>query len=286
MNCLDKMYKEIEEILKKEEQERLAELRPIKEIKRGFSSSFDSIDEVTVTTVSRNYLLEISLEGKDWNKKYFDEAKAKNFIKFIFKKYLCFYDDGVDVAESEAFLNALDSKIVGNDLLSVLTSLENEFILVSGVDKGEETEKYFLNPYNALFKDDKGYYAVIDGNKFSDVRRPVGFNFNQMRKVVKETIDVIAEDYRSKFSNEKELISFMNGFKAEINKADFSDPILIMTEFEEKFFAFLEKKGVSKPSFDGYLNQKGLRIIKQGNFYFRKKEYENFAKYKKIEFRY
>ena len=143
-----------------------------------------------------------------------------------------------------------------------------------------------LNPYNALFKDDKGYYAVIDGNKFSDVRRPVGFNFNQMRKVVKETFDVYAEDYRSKFSNEKELISFMNGFKAEINKADFSDPILIMTEFEEKFFAFLEKKGVSKPSFDGYLNQKGLRIIKQGNFYFRKKEYENFAKYKKIEFRY
>ena len=38
MNCIDKMYKEIEEILKKEKAE-LEHLRvPVKEIKYGFSS--------------------------------------------------------------------------------------------------------------------------------------------------------------------------------------------------------------------------------------------------------
>ena len=69
MNCLDKMYKEIVEILQREEQERLAEARPIKEIKRGFSSSFDSVDEITVTASVRNYLSEIVMEGDAWQKK-------------------------------------------------------------------------------------------------------------------------------------------------------------------------------------------------------------------------
>ena len=281
------MYKEIEEILKKEEQERIAELRPIKEIKRGFSSSFDSVDEVTVEPTLRNYLSEISLEGKDWQKKYFDASKAVNFIKFIFNKYLCFNGEGVDETALKTFFESYEKKAVADaNLLDVLTELENEFISVSGIDKGKETEEYFLNPYHALFKDDKGYYAVIEGNKFSDVRRPIGFNFNQMRKIVKETFDEYAEDFKPKFNSEKELVSFMNGFKAEINKVDFQDPISVMAEFEGKFFAFLEKKGVTKPTFDGYVNQKGLRIIKQGNFYFRKKAYENYAEYKKIEFRY
>lgn len=286
MNCLDKMYKEIEEIIKKEELEKLSEARPYKEIKRGFSS-FDSVEEITVTAVSRNFLSEISLEGSDWQKKYLQDDKAKNFVKFIFNKYLCFYSDGVDDKEIESFKNSLNDKLFSaTDLLALLNELENDFINVSGVDKGEETEKYFLNPYNALFKDENGYYAVILPNKFSDIRRPVGFNPNQMKKVIKETFDEYFEDFKTKFSSEKELNAFINNFRADVNKADFSNPIAVELSCEEKLFAVLEKKGVSKPSFDGYILQKGLKLIKQGNFYFRKKAYENYAEYKKIEFRY
>ena len=286
MNCLDKMYKEIEEIIKKEEKERLAELRPVKEIKHGFSASFDSEDEVINTPTLRNYLSEISLEGKDWQKKYFAEEKAKLFIQFIFKKYLCFYGENAIKSEIDAFFKLIDEKVNGSDLLTALTELVSEFLTLSNIDKGEETEQYLLNPYNALFKDENGYYAVIEGNKYSNVRRPIGYNFNQMRKVIKEVFDAYAEDFKSKFNSEKELVSFMNGFKAEINKADFKDPIATMKEFEEKFFACLEKKGVSKANADSYVQQKGLEIIKQGNFYFHKKAYENYAEYKKIEFRY
>ena len=285
MNCLDKMYKEIEEILQREEQERLAEARPIKQIKHGFSSSFDSVDEITVTASVRNYLSEIVMEGDAWQKKYFQDDKAKLFIKFIFNKYLCFYGNGVDKKELTAFLNGINDRLNGN-LLEVLTTLENEFISISGVDKGEETEQYFLNPYNALYKDENGYYAVIEGNKYSNVRRPVGFNPNQMKKIVKETFDEYVNDFKNKFTNEKELISFTNALKADVNKADFSNPLAVENSCEEKLFNFLEKKGVTKPSFDGYIEQKGLKLIKQGNFYFRKKAYENYAEYKKIEFRY
>ena len=287
MNCLDKMYKEIEEIIKKEEQERAFEARPYKEIKRGFSSSFDSVDVVTNEVSLRNYLSEISLEGANWQKKYFDAPKAGKFIKFIFNKYLCFYGDGVDKSLIADFISGIDGKLTKSEnLLDVLTTLENEFISISGVDKGEETEKYFLNPYNALFSDEKGYYAVIDGNKFSDVKRPIGFNFNQMKKVVKETFDEYAENFKSKFSTEKEFIAFMNSLKAEVNKADFSDPLAVESMCEEKLLAFLEKKGVTKPTFVAYVEQKGLRLVKQGNFYFHKKAYESYAEYKKIEFRY
>ncbi|MBO5713171.1 MAG: hypothetical protein J6R88_03125 [Clostridia bacterium] len=285
MNCLDKMYKEIEEILKKEEQERLNELRPIKEIKHGFSSSFDSVEEVIVAPVYRNYLSEISLDGKDYVKKYFNEEKAKVFINFIFKKYLCFNGDGVVSNDVNEFFKSVETKTANGDLITILTELENEFIDLFAIPN-DEAEEYFLNPYNALFKDENGYYAVIEGNKYSNVRRPIGYNFNQMRKVVKEVFDAYAEDFKPKFNSEKELIAFMNGFKAEINKADFKDPISVMAEFENKFFMQLEKKGVTKPNFDEYVNKKGLQIIKQGNFYFHKKAYENYAEYKKIEFRY
>lgn len=286
MNCLDKMYKEIEEIIKKEEQEKLAEVRPFKEIKRGFSASFDSVDEITVTATARDFLSEISLEGKDWQKKYFNQDKAKVFIKFIFNKYLCFYGDGVDKIEINAFNDLLNKKLDDEDLVAALSFLENEFINVNGVDKSDVTEEFFLNPYNALFKDENGYYAVIEGNRYSDVKRPIGYNPNQMKKVIKETFDLYLEDFKNKFSSEKELNAFVNGFRAEINKADFSDPLKIERECEEKLFAVLEKKGVTKPSFDGYIAQKGLTHIKQGNFYFCKKAYESYAEYKKIEFRY
>ena len=137
-----------------------------------------------------------------------------------------------------------------------------------------------------MYKDENGYYAVIEGNKYSNVRRPVGFNPNQMKKIVKETFDEYVNDFKNKFTNEKELISFTNALKADVNKADFSNPLAVENSCEEKLFNFLEKKGVTKPSFDSYIEQKGLQLIKQGNFYFRKKAYENYAEYKKIEFRY
>lgn len=287
MNCLDKMYKEIEEILKREEQERIAEARPLKEIKRGFSSSFDSVEEITVTAVSRDYLSEISLADKDWQQKRFDEQKAKTFIKFIFNKYLCFNREGIDEIELSTFKNGIENKLNSStDFIKTLTELENEFILISGVDKGEKTENYFLNPYNALFKDENGYYAVIEGNKFSDVRRPLSFNPNQMKKIIKETFDEYAEDFKSKCNSEKEMVAFMNTLKSDVNKSDMLDPMKLEETCEEKFFAFIEKKGVTKPSFDAYVEQKGLKILKQGNYYFRKKAYENYAEYKKIEFRY
>ena len=103
----------------------------------------------------------------------------------------------------------------------VVTKIDGEYAYLREVDKGEETEQYFLNPYNALYKDENGYYAVIEGNKYSNVRRPVGFNPNQMKKIVKETFDEYVNDFKNKFTNEKELISFTNALKADVNKADF-----------------------------------------------------------------
>ena len=136
MNCLDKMYKEIEEILQREEQERIAEARPIKEIKHGFSSSFDSVDEITVTASVRNYLSEIVMEGDAWQKKYFQDDKAKLFIKFIFNKYLCFYGNGVDKKELTAFLNGINDRLNG-DLLDnrkqrILNTIRNSEELREG----------------------------------------------------------------------------------------------------------------------------------------------------------
>ena len=290
MNCIDKMYKEIEEIIKKEQEERFNDVRPVKEIKRGFSASFDSVEEVDNSVIevpTRNFLSEISLEGKKITKKYFDRQKSIKFVNYIFSKYLCFNGASVSKQDVNSFFESLNVAVEGDsNLIDVLVEYENKFISIAGVDMGEVTEKYFLNHYNALFSDDKGYYAVIEDGKFSDVRRPIGYRPEQIKKLVKEVFDGYLVDFKSKFSSDKEYATFVNGFKAEINKADISDPIAVLTSAEERFFNFLEKKGVSKTSFDGYLNQKGLKLVKQGGFYFEKKAYEAYAEYKKIEFRY
>ena len=55
---------------------------------------------------------------------------------------------------------------------------------------------------------------------------------------------------------------------------------------ESKLLAFLEKHEVGEQEFKEYLLNKGLKLIKQNNYYFRKKAYDNYALYKKIEFRY
>ena len=55
---------------------------------------------------------------------------------------------------------------------------------------------------------------------------------------------------------------------------------------ESKLLAFLEKHEVGEQEFKEYVLNKGLKLIKQNNYYFRKKAYEEYAEYKKIEFRY
>ena len=90
MNCLEKMYKEIEEILKKEKLEQSRAGVFTKEIKYGF----DDNDSAPLETTSEvDYISQISLDGLKIDKKYFDENKAKTFVEFIFKKYFCLYGD-------------------------------------------------------------------------------------------------------------------------------------------------------------------------------------------------
>ena len=54
---------------------------------------------------------------------------------------------------------------------------------------------------------------------------------------------------------------------------------------ENLVFSALQGKGVTEKAFEDYLEEKGYRLIKQGNL-FRKKAYQRYAEYKKIEFRY
>jgi flagellar biosynthesis/type III secretory pathway protein FliH len=54
----------------------------------------------------------------------------------------------------------------------------------------------------------------------------------------------------------------------------------------DKFTAVLKANGVNESAITNYLEEKGLSLVKQGNYYFRKKAYDEFAEYKKIEFRY
>ncbi len=279
MNCIDKMYKEIEEILKKEKAE-LEHLRvPIKEIKHDFTA-FDNEKEESKIEV--DYLQNISYDENIVQKKYFNDEKAVKFIEFIFKKYAVTVtsENGEDKFASE-----VSSKIKKeDDLIKKLSELENEF--VNKFYETEEVKGFFTNPYNALFKDENGYYAVILNGKFSDVKRPQGYIANQIKKLVKESLDEYLIDYAHHFNSEKEKNSILNSVKAEINKSTQTDASELEKVLENAFYNFLSKKGVKKESFDKYLEEKGLKLIKQGNNYFRKKAYEKYAEYKKIEFRY
>ena len=66
MNCLDKMYKEIEEILKREEQEAAKSKFQVKEIKHAFLSG-DEPETETAKREPRNYLSEISYDSDKSN---------------------------------------------------------------------------------------------------------------------------------------------------------------------------------------------------------------------------
>ncbi|MBR6737066.1 MAG: hypothetical protein IKL82_01715 [Clostridia bacterium] len=281
MNCIDKMYKEIEEIIRKEklEYERLAV--PVREIKHGFSS-----DEAFLTEVDPvepvDYLSQIVLDS-EWNKKPLTEERAKEFISFIFKKYLCFNKPS---SSAETFFNSLEKLLSeGGDLISVLVKAENDFLDLIGGET-EEVINYFTNPYNALFKDENGYFAVIKNGKFTDVKRPFSFNPNQMKKIIKEAFDEYANDFSSKFASEKEKNSFLNSLKADVNKSSEQNATVLEKECLLKFKEVLSKNGVSEKQIDVYVENKGLSLIKVNNFYYRKKAYEEYGEYKKIEFRY
>lgn len=279
MNCIDKMYKEIEEILKKEKAEYEHLRMPIKEIKHDFTA-FDN--EVEESKIEVDYLSNVTCDESVAQKKYFNEEKAVKFIEFIFKKYAVTVtsENGEDKFASEVL-----SKIsTSDDLIEKLKALENEF--VNNFYETDEVKAYFENPYNALFKDEKGYYAVILNGKFSDVKRPQSFIANQVKKLVKESLDEYVSDYAHHFKGEKEVNSILNSVKAEINKSNQTGHEELEKVLEDAFYAHLSKKGVKREEFDSYLLNKGLKLTRQGNNYFRKKAYEKYAEYKKIEFRY
>ncbi len=282
MNCIDKMYKEIEEIIKKEQAE-LEHLKvPIKEIKHGFSFN-DEVDEVEDTIVV-DYLSQITFDSNLAQKKYFSYEKAVKFIEFIFKKY------AVTVSKKlgeDKFCESIPKKIKdkeGSDLVEVLNGLENEFVNL--FLETDEVKEFFLNPYNALFKDETGYYAVILNGRFSDIKRPQSFLLNQVKKLVKESLDEYILDFSSHFNSEKERVAVLNSIKAEVNKCTKTKIEEIEEVLENALYNHLAKKGVKRAFFDKYIEEKGLKLIKQGNNLYRKKAYENYAEYKKIEFRY
>ncbi len=278
MNCIEKMYKEIEEILLKEKAELQHMQMPIREIKHAFSSFTEEVDEPVLV----DYLSLCTYDEKIAQKKYFSNEKAIKFIEFIFKKYAVTVSN---LNGEDKFAEEVSSKInEGSDLIKVLLDLENEF--VNKFTETEEVKEYFTNPYNVLFKDEKGYYAVILNGRFSDVKRPQSYIANQVKKLVKESLDEYTQDYSSCFNSEKERSAFLNNVKAEINRCDKTEASEIEEVLENSLYNHLSKKGVKKGAFDKYIEEKGLKLIRQGNNYFRKKAYENYALYKKIEFRY
>ena len=282
MNCIEKMYKEIEEILEKERIENARLHLPIKEIKQAFSTFEENDIEEVATNEIVNFLSLVTFDEKSAKKKHLDITKAISFIEFIFKKLYLLVDSNFDLDD---ILNKVKQKTENNsDYLEVLTSLENEVFY--NCSQSEEVANFFKNPYNALFKDENGYYAVILNGKFSDVKRPQGFLENQIKKLTKETMDIYMEDYSSLFNSNKEKSSFLNNIKAEINKCDGKDIALIEKTSEELFYNYISKKGVSLKDFESYIENKGLRFIKQNNLYYRKNAHEKYNQYKKIEFRY
>ena len=276
MNCIEKMYKEIEEIKAKEALELTKSIKPIKAINNAFLDTKTFVEEPVLI----NYLQNVKVDDS-YEKKYFSLEKAKSFIVYIFKKYLCF---NAHTQAEKDFVNELSTEVLNaEDLLEFLTKKQNEF---DALVNNENLVSFYENPYNALFKDENGYYAVIKDGKYSDVRRPLSYNLNQLKKLVKETINAYTEDYSASFASEKERSAFINLFNATMNKASGTSLEEVQTLGENTLYEFLSKKGVSKQEYENYLENKGLRLIKQGNYYFNKKPYLEYGEYKKIEFRY
>ena len=78
---------------------------------------------------------------------------------------------------------------------------------------------------------------------------------------------------------------FSTQIKADLNKSEKTECYELEKEMEDLVFGALKSKGVTEKAFEDYLEDKGYRLIKQGNL-FRKKAYQRYAEYKKIEFRY
>ncbi len=281
MNCIDKMYKEIEEIKRKEELENLSKVQPFKVIKQDvtFESNFD------VATIKVDYLSQIEVNYEEWQKKYFNDEKAKNFVAFVLKKYVIFNVDDIDKEDAFNFISKINEKY--GELQSVVEMFKESLNgLLNLVGETDKTAEFFLNPYNAIFKDEKGYYAVIYKGKFTDVKKPNVYPENQLKKVLKEIFESYAEDYKTSFSSEKERNVFMNSLKAYVNKSSVEKALETQDYLEVQFFGLLNEHGVSKEDFIKYLESKGLRVIKVGNVYYHKKQYDAYGEYKKIEFRY
>ncbi len=277
MNCLEKMYKEIDEILAREKLEEAQSHFAVKQLRTSFSFERPSQSEAVEKV---DYLSKIALD-ETYEKKYFSQEKALDFIIFVFKKYLCF---NKHTSKEVEFVNGIKNRAnETSDYIEFLTVLQNEFCAFM---ESENLEEFFVNPYNALFKDENGYYAVIKNGKYSDIRRPFGYNLNQLKKAIKETIGVYVQDFIDSFASEKEKNAFINAFNAKINKDESSDYQVVQKNAETVLFDFLSKKGVTQNAFETYLEEKGLRLIKQGGYYFCKKAYDEYAEYKKIEFRY
>ena len=277
MNCIDKMYKEIEEILRKEKLEAEKFAAPIREIKHGFSQDKAFLMQKDFEHV--DYLKMIELDDS-WTKKYLALDKAKEFITFIFKKYFCFNK----VLFEDDFFEVLKPILDSDNLTQALVKAENEFIELNG-GEDEKVKEFFTNPYNALFSDETGYYAVIQKGKFSDIKRPFGFNPNQMKKIIKENIDEYLLDNKDSFKNDKEYNAFVNSIKAHVNKSEVQ-PLDLEKECNDMIKDVLVKNGVKESAVQSYFEEKGLLLVRQGNFYFRKKAHDEYAKYKQIEFRY
>ena len=256
MNCIEKMYKEIEEIIAKEKAEFARLQAPVKEIKSGFSS-FE--EEAVTESVSVDFLSNIQYDEAVAQKKYLEFNKAKRFIEYIFKKYAVIVSN--ENGESR-FIETVKSKLDKSDnLIETLNELENQFVNAFG--ESEEISEYFLNPYNALFKDENGYYAVILNGRFSDVKRPQNYIPNQVKKVIKESLDKYVEDYSSYFNSDKERVSVLNSIKAEINKCDKKEASEIESVVEKGLFNHLSKKGLKEDDFKSYLEKTGYRLVKQ-----------------------
>ena len=279
MNCIDKMYKEIEEILAKEKLEYAKMQVPVREIKSGFSSFNNQEEEMAQV----DYLSTAVYDESIAQKKYLDQNRATDFLLFIFKKYLCF--NSIEKGVEKFLENAQKKAKNSDDLLKVLNSLINEFVLMAG--ETDEVKSYFASPYNCLYKDDNGYFAVILNGKYSDVKRPQGLIQNQLKKSFKENMDEYTQDFLNKVMTEKERNAFLNNVKASINKFDNNTSFEEMQKAtEDLLYNAISKKGVAREDFEEYLVEKGIRIVKQGNYYYRIKDYNAYDEYKKIEFRY
>lgn len=281
MNCIDKMYKEVEEILKQEELEKSNEtVKTPKNIVIDFSSK--TIEEEKKPSMI--YSKEIDISGENWVRYYLTDERVVSFMTSCLKKYLILSNTRFDYNEMNRFIDGLNKTIMGKVSEETIANVVDNFMSIIELNE-EFADKFFLDQYNSVFFDDKGVFVVIDGKKYSNFPKPQPFNPNQVKKILKTSFDSYFEDYKDKFKD-KEYVSTLNSFRSEINKINDNNYVAVQKNLEDKFFNLISKKGVDKDSFDEYLYMKGLRIEKQGNVYFNQNELIAFNEYKKIEFKY